>query len=220
MSSIRSLAAPTLGTLALASWLALVPTANAAVFTDPALFAAATPGLVTDDFESSTFDGTTITFGAGTITCSGGNFCNTFFGNEFGGVPPLALSGTKAPFFGTPDTLTFSFLAPITAFGIYIGGAGDVGIQTLTASLSNGDAFTVLDNYTNASGDFDGNTNFFGVSGASPFTSISFTGADIDDGVFFDDMSFQPANAVPIPATPLLVLAGLAALAFVRRRRG
>jgi hypothetical protein len=205
--------------LAAAIALAAALPATAATFTDEATFLAAAPGATSEDFEGSSFDGTTISFGGGTITCAGGSFCDSFFGLSFGGG--LALSGINAPFFGTPDILTFVFAAPINAFGIFIGGAGDVGTQNLTAELSDGTILDVLTDYTNGSGTFVGNTNFFGVTSATPFTSVSFAGEPIGDGVFFDDMSFRTDRSVapiPLPATALLLAGAVLGLGAIRRR--
>ena len=189
-------------------------------YTDEAAFlSAAGAGLSTDDFESSTFDGTTIDFSVGSITCSGGNFCNSFFGNQFGGG--LARSGVKAPYFGTPDTLTFVFDTPVNAFGIFIGGMGDVVTNTLSFTLSDGSVFTPFVDYTNNSGTFVNNTLFFGVLTDLLILSVAITGSGFGDGVFFDDLYFRTAgaNEIPIPAAGLLFGAGLAALAGARRRR-
>jgi hypothetical protein len=186
--------------------------------TGEAAFLAAAPGLDLDDFEDATFDGTSIGFDGGTITCSGGNLCNVFFGLSFG-FAGTSLSGDNAPFFATPDTITFSFGAAITAFGIFIGGAGDVGLQTLTATLSTGDMVTVLQDDTAASGTFVGNTNYVGVLSDTPFTSISFTGTDDNDGVFFDDARWGTPAAIPVPAAGFLLAGALAGLLLARRRR-
>jgi hypothetical protein len=192
--------------------------AAAATFTDEAAFLAAVPGTTAENFETATFDGTTIEFAGGTITCSGGTFCTSFFGLSLGGG--FALSGANAPFFGTPDKLVFSFTSPITAFGIFIGGAGDVGVQDLIATLSDGTVFDILTDYANGSGTFVGNTNYFGVTNDSAFTSVTFSGSFDGDGVFFDDMRYggDTVAPIPVPASALFLLAGLGALAGLRRR--
>lgn len=207
-----------LGALAL-SMSSLSAHAAITTFTDEAAFLlAAGGGLSTDDFESSTFDGTTIGFSAGSINCTGDNFCDTFFGNMFGGG--LALSGVKAPFFGTPDTLTFQFDDPLNAFGIFIGGSGDVGTQTLSFMLSDGSVFTPFPDYTSPSGTFDRNTLFFGFLSDVFITSIAVSGSPISDGVFFDDLYFGADDGViPIPASVFLFGAGLAGLVAARRRK-
>ena len=195
----------------------LASPALSATFTDEASFLAAAPSAVLDNFESSTFDGIFVSFSAGHTTCAGGNFCGSFYGNQFGS-PDQSLSGTKAVFFGTPDTLTFIFDTAISAFGIFIGGAGDIAPQTLTAALSDGTVVNALTNYVGTGGGFPGNTNYFGITSGTAFTSISFTGTAAGDGVFLDNMSYQLAS-VPLPAGIFLLGSGLLGLGALRRRR-
>jgi hypothetical protein len=160
-----------------------------------------------------------IATGGTSVTCSGGTFCDSFFGLSFGSG--LALSGVNAPFFGTPDVPTFSFAAPLTAFGTFIGGAGDVGAQNLTAGRPDGTIFGVLTDCVNGSGTFVGNTSFFGVTSATSFTSVAFAGTLAGDGVFFDDMRTALAAPIPLPAPARLLaggLGGLGGLALLRCR--
>lgn len=211
---------PSLGALALAATLFSSGASAAAVlYTNAADFAAATAGLTFDDFETSTFTGfpAPITFTGGSIACTGVSFCSFFFGNQLGGG--LALSGVKAPYFATPDTLTFSFTTPITAFGIFVGGSGDVGTQNLSVTLTDGTTFVPYPNYSNGSETFQNNTLFVGITSDTPFSTVAFTGAPISDGVFFDNLSYGVnAAQVPLPSTLLLLGAGFAALAAARRR--
>lgn len=175
-----------------------------------------------DSFETASFDGTTIGFSGGTIGCSDGPWCPLFYGLSFG-LPDQAQSGVNAPFFATPSVLTFTFAAPILAFGIFIGGAGDVGIQTLTAVIDGVTTLPVLTDYVGVGDGFPGNTNFWGVISATPFTTVAFRGTDDNDGVFLDDLYYAiaPANPpiVPLPAAGLLLIGALGGLALFRRRR-
>lgn len=195
--------------------------AFSATFDDETDFVAAVPDVVANDFENSTFDlQNTIDFGPGTASCSGDDFlCGSYFSNE-SKFANGTLSGVKSIFYSPTATLTFIFDSAITAFGIFIGGAGDVGAQTLTASLSNGGIFNALLNYENGSGLFPGNTVFFGVTSDTAFTSVTFSGNVYGDGIFFDDMlTSAPINSpapVPLPASAPLLALGLATLA--RRR--
>jgi hypothetical protein len=230
---------------ALTAALASAP-ALAATYNDPTLFFADpdTAGSVFEDFEGATFDGTTITFSGGTISCDGTTYCPpapsagfTFFGL----VAPdddSALSGVNAPYIASPDAILFSFTSPLTAFGIFIGGAGDLtsGTTTLTASLGNGEMFDIVTDYAMPQDDtfptFTGNTLFFGVTSETAFSTVSITGSLFGDGLSFDNLYFRAAGGpgngggggedpevIPLPASGLLLLGGLAGIAVLRRRR-
>jgi hypothetical protein len=211
-------------------------------------------GLVSDDFEAATRTGDVISFGAGTITCAAASpvtYCPPTPANTVGNVPFFGLSrptdvgiasvaaitnrsGLNAPYFSSPDTIVFSFAAPITAFGVFVGGLGDLvsAPTTLSGVLSTGETFTAFADYTSTIPEtaniFAGNL-FFGITSATPFTTIRFTGSGIDgDGIFFDDMAYAPFDngggggdpeVIPLPASGVLLLAGIAGLAAVRRRR-
>lgn len=193
--------------------------AATSTFTDAAAFALAVPGATAQNFEAATFDGTTIAFAGGSVACSGGTFCGSFYGLNNGAG--FALSGVNAPFFGTPDTLTFSFSQPLRAFGIYIGGAGNLGSQSLTATLSTGETLPVLTDYSNSSGNFERNTEFFGFVTDTPFSTIAFAGVRNNDGVYFDDASyaFASTTVVPVPGAALLMAGGLLSIGAVGMRR-
>ena len=115
--------------------------------------------------------------------------------------------------------MTFSFDDQINAFGISLritpntGGAGGTVDpvtafnDTLTIDL------TIIDPSPGAQ------TIFFGVIDHEPFSTLTFTTADGADRVFYDALSFGTASKVPAPATISIFGAGLAGLAFLRRRR-
>jgi len=229
----------------------------AATYDSVALFSAdpLAAGAVTNGFETATLAGDTISFAAGTITClpaAAGTFCprttpggtgnDPFFGLNLTGptgqqIEDATLSGVNAPYFSTPDGVRFTFDSAVTAFGVFIGGLGDFGTgTTLSGSLSTGETFTVIANFA-VPPDFDptnvftGNTRFFGITSATPFTTLTFTTAGTDgDGIVFDDMltarvaggggGGEDPSVVPLPASALLLLAGIGGLAAVRRRRG
>jgi len=187
------------------------------IYTNEASFlAAAGNALSFESFEtvrSST--STQYNFADVSFACTGTQFCPSFFGTS--GV--LAHDGAQSVFFASPDTATFTFTQAISAFGIWIGGAGDVASLTLTAALGNGDTAPVLTNYSTP------NTttwNYFGIVADTAFTSITFTPTNIGDGIYFDALRYQAAavNDVPEPASALLFGIAGAGLLALRRKRG
>lgn len=195
--------------------------AQAAVttFTDEASFlAAAGAGLTQEGFETATQSTpTSVSFGGGTFSCSGSAWCPGFFGVS----STYAKEGTHSVFFASPDTSTFTFNSPISAFGIFIGGAGNVGAITLNLTTSSGETVTALNNFIGPDvtqpGGFDPFIGLIKTDGF--FTGVTFTPSNDGDGIFFDRMSYGTA-AVPEPGT--LALLGIAAcgLGGLRRRKG
>jgi len=208
---------PTTFTLILvAGALAIPATAASVTYTTDASFAAAAGGgLTSEGFETAVAGGTTVTFPGGTFSCTGSSFCPSFFGVS----TQFHDTGSQSIFFATPDTATFTFGSAITAFGIAIGGAGDVAPITLGAHLSNGDNVNALTNYTGTFDVFGGNRQYFGVISTIPFTSITFTGSNSGDGIFFDTMKYGTAqSSVPEPGSIGLLATGLAGLIIGARR--
>ena len=178
--------------------------ANAAVTTyntDAGFLGAAGGGLTFESFETATASSaTSVAFTGGSFGCAGTAFCPGFFG-----LTTLAADhGVRSVRYASPDSATFTFDSAITAFGIAIGGAGDVARLTLTALLSNGDSAVALDDYSGPFTVFGTNRQYFGVISDTAFTSITFTASNSGDGIFFDSLRF----GVPEPAS--LALAGLA----------
>ena len=80
-------------------------------------------------------------------------------------------------------------------------------------TLSNGDSFSFLGN--SSDGPTRGVLNFGGLIDTTPFTSMTISSSG---DVGLDIANFRAA-AVPEPETYALMLAGLAALGYVARRR-
>lgn len=186
--------------------------------TDASFLAAAGGGLTFESFESATQSGTTVTFSGGTFSCSGSSYCPGFFGV----TGSFADTGAQSVFFASPDSATFTFGSAITAFGLAIGGAGDVAALTLTALLSNGSSVTAVGpNHTGPFTVFQaGDRLYFGVIDLAGFSSITFTPNSRGDGIFFDSLSYGTAGtSVPEPGTLALLGLGLAGLGLSRRRK-
>ena len=187
--------------------------------TDASFLTAAGGGLAFESFETAVAAGTTVTFPGGTFSCSGSTFCPGFFGVS----TIFSDTGSQSIFYATPDTatLTISSPTPLTAFGIAIGGAGDVAPIHLTATLSSGATVTVLGpGHTGPFSVFGADRQYFGVIDTVPFTSITFTADNSGDGIFLDSMSLgMAAAAVPELSTLLLLGMGLAAARVRRCRR-
>src|SRR5450755_363801 len=133
--------------------------------TDASFLAAAGGGLTFEGFETATLTTPTlVSFPGGTFSCSGTSFCPGFFGIS----TIFADTGVQSVFYATPDQSTFTFNSPINAFGIAIGGAGDVAPITLVANLSNGDSVNALTNYNGIFQVFGGNRQYFGVIDTVP----------------------------------------------------
>lgn len=190
---------------------AATPAFAATSYTSEAAFLAAVGGapLTVESFET-TPGGTppSWAFPTVTVTCNGSVWCPTFAGTSTL-LPTLGATGV---YYSTPDTLTFSFAAPITAFGIDLRGLGTVGGTTFSGALSNGATATF---FTDHVGD-DSITQFVGIVDAAGFTSVTFSGTAPDDGLYFDRLQVA---AVPEPQAIALLLAGLGVTAAAARRR-
>lgn len=183
-------------------------------YSDEAAFTAgvgAAP-IVMESFESMTGGGgTSLAFPTAKVSCDGGTWCSSFFGVS----PIIPTDGNQGVFFATPDSITFTLAAPITAFAIDVGDLGTLGPTDFSATLSNGNEITFLNGYSGSS--FD--QLFIGVIDNIEFTSITFHGSMPNDGIYFDRMQTALAIPVPEPEIYAMLLAGLGFLGVVSRRR-
>ena len=198
--------------LVAAAAMAAIPATAQTVYTDRTAFdAAATTTLQNFNGAPTSSTATAVTFTPVTFSCTGSTYCPGFFGTR-----NLGNSGSGSVFFATPDTATFTFDAPITAFGIDLRDVGTNGATNFSAII-NGTSYLLQSDYSS------GVPFFFGYTG-SAFSSVSFTGTQVGDGVDFDDLAFGASSinaAVPEPSTWAMMLIGFGAVGFsMRRRRG
>lgn len=185
-------------------------------YNDEASFSEALGGTSTviESFEepSTDTDMTPLSFPTADIACDGSTWCSDFFGTS----PLMPTDGSQGVYFATPDSITFTFSSPITAFAVDIGDLGTRGATDLSVTLSNGNSTTLLTEYTGSSY----SQTFIGLIDDVEFTTITFHGTVADDGIYFDRMQTAVVAApVPEPEASAMVITGLAVLGLFAYRR-
>lgn len=177
-------------------------------YLDEASFTSALGGAVTvfESFEEPppADNSSLLAFPNVEVSCDGSEWCSGFFGAS--AVMPT--DGSFGIYFSTPDTITFTFSSPITAFAINVGDLGTRGATDFSATLSNGNSATLFTGFTGT----PDNQAFVGLIDTTEFTSITFQGSAADDGIYFDSMQTALVSAVPEPHTYALLLIGLGLL--------
>lgn len=127
---------------------------------------------------------------------------------------PNGLGDTTLGFFAPGDSITFTFGGPITAFGISFNTfATAPGAYVITTSGGE----QALSSYDPFPGYQTG--GFAGLISATPFTSITVSGAPGNaDGYTLDDLTYARSATVPDLSSPALLL-GVAAAPLLLARR-
>jgi len=211
--------------------------ATTLTFTTLASFQAAAGATVLEDFSTASLFNATGAFGP--TAYNGFSLTGNGNGNNIGvHTGAVANAGPDTPFpasfngqrffslgnlaGGTMGTLTFTFNAPITAFGFDWFNTDVTDRYNLSAQVAGGGPFVnppfSLATFTpNATA----STGFFGLVSDTPFTTVTIfnniTGGYMSDEGFDNVRTSAAAVATPEPGTMLLMAGGLAAA--VRRRR-
>lgn len=203
--------------------LALAGSAHATAFTSSTAFLAATSGLTTEDYASTTagtliadggaLDGLTYSFSTrgglgGVITDHYYSFSGLSLGAKQASGPL-----TNADFFYGGDSFTITFAHPETAVGIF----ANVNLNSGTYTLSAGSDTATTDSLVDDTNTFV----FVGLTSATPFTSVTFRSNDTSLGSYNipEILYGGTSNAVPEPMSLALLGLGTLGLAVVRRRR-
>lgn len=191
-------------------------------YEDEAAFATAAGLLSVEDFSGRTVGSSlagTVDFGGFTTTLVstvGGPFFNVVgTGPSLPyGLNALGLSGTNLQVgLRRGETFTFTFATAITAFGATFAGVNDFVRRSGFSAAGSTDWLGVVQ---------DWNARFFGVVSDTPFTTVTITGGPFSEGFGIDNVRWASApipTPVPLPASGLLLLAGVAAVGLLGRRR-
>jgi hypothetical protein len=182
-------------------------------------FIAGTTSTNVEDFETTFSVGASIDFPVGgptEFTATGTNSPNQSSSYAISGDYTLNQCSN-----GAGETVTFTFVSPITTFGTDIRDVADSN-NILNFSLNTGDAGTATTQYNTY------HHEFFGLTSTTPFTSITFTWTSSGDCVYWEDLRYGDgvaivAEAVNVPVTSdpliLILMTGLIGLAAFRQFR-
>ena len=201
-----------------------------ALVTTGLVFASAAPAAIVTYTNRAAFDATFANagrenwdgFAHGTVIPNGTTVNGITYNSSFGDAmvtnvfaattDPNTLGQSADGFFFPQDTMTFTFSSPLSAFGIDINTfATDNGAYT--ATTNNGD---VISSFFDPFPGF-GTGQFIGFLSTVPFTSVTITASDPDNGLSFT-LDTLRAQVAPEPGT--LAVFGLMAMgAFGVRHR-
>jgi hypothetical protein len=203
------------------------------VYTNLAAFTAATTGTTTQNFEGAPTATSVWILQTGSYSVPGLTITatndNAFLSDPAGASRFFYYDWGTGDVINTPygGTLTVSFAAPVTAFGLDLGSFYGAPFPYPPGTIP-GEATTLYGadiRIGTAQGDFvvdaasTRNFTFFGVTSATPFSAFTLTGATAQAGasIVFDNVRF--GAAVPEPATWAMLLSGFALTGAAARRR-
>ncbi len=177
-------------------------------YSDATVFAADAGSLSFEGFEGSTQNGPTHTYTDFSVSETGGtNYITNFVSNPFFNPVQAGSNGIWYDDNGS-SVGEFVFNSTINAIGLFVSTAA-----ASTISVSFGGETTTFDT--------DTTPTFFGLIADVSFTNISFDASGGPE-VGFDSVSYGTASqppAVPLPASSLLLMAGVGGLTTLRRKR-
>jgi hypothetical protein len=183
------------------------------VYTTRSAFTAAAGALTTITFDGIAPAGGFVSYGGGPLTLSGVTFTSnaTMFVIDSGYYGSAYPNGgyLNADYAGT-DVIT-AVLPGSTAVGFDVGGL--FGGQTFTIDTSDGGSFTYT---TPNSITGTASLGFFGVTSATPITSVSIA---YTDGSYGAIDNFSYGGAVPEPTSWVLMVLGFGGVGAIGRRR-
>ncbi len=198
---------------------ASIPAMSATLYTNRALFMAATSNQTNIDFNGIASSGGYASYGAGPLTLSGVDFTGNgsmfvidpgFYGSPYAG------GGYLNSDYG-PDginVITAALPSGVYAAGVDFGNLFGGVTADFTFTLSNGDTVTLTSSNSVAS---EGPLDFVGLVSSSAITSMTMTSADAPGYNAYDN--FVYAQATPEPTSSLLLGTGLVGLAGFRLRK-
>lgn len=195
-------------------------------YSDHGLWAAAASPTALETFDALSTGAVTSLASVGVTSMSGLNYLGASVGqtitNEFALPFPMFIAGTlpTSPNFISNDmspsggyatgSLTFTFGGPTTAVGAYVADGAPLGgfsIELFDGATSLGSISVGLRTLPDS---------FVGIVSTLAFTSAKFSAETLGDSWGLDNLE---VSAVPEPETYVLMLAGLAAVGTIARRR-
>ena len=217
MKFCQSIAAAALMTVVSTSFVEAAPVSFS--FTSSAAFQAALAGqtVVTEGYESPAANSTIANGGIlnGLTYSFSNNLPGRILDDEFNNFGDQSLGSSRTDrFFFIGESITVTFGASITAFGIFFNiNTSDEGVVYATTNLSN----TALGSGTL---DIPNSLHFVGLISDTAFTSVTFGATSAArSGFNVDNLSYVVARAVPEPGSLALASLALFGAAMARRRR-